>query len=485
MNTSDWIPVLFNVVGKSAILLTGAGLLTFLLRRSSCYVRHLIWLLAVGGLLCLPFGLLLPKLEVPLGINKNSFALSAPGDVSTAVSSQTSDDLVIDLSATEMEVSRSGAWLSPVIAIWLTGVVLLLFQLLSGLLSVRRLRENCDPAGGSINYAARQLEVELGIKRQALILIAPEGRRTVPMTMGMLRPVIVLPSDASDWREEYLRTVLLHELGHIRRFDFLWNALAQLTCALYWFNPLIWLAVKRLRIESEHLVDELVIGHGIERSDYAQILLDTVGTLRARNLGAEFVQVSIARQPEINERLTEILAARKERRSISKGRLTFVSAISMGLLILLAIIQPVPRAEMEYRVANEFGGTAYLADWSLSSTEIQQSGVLSIYRPDVSAVRTTEPDRENFLPTSPKRRTSPGQPAHSVQEVNISQKSSPAQDKLATDLSANTINSSPSTTLSPSPAFANSGGAANPAKSGRPAKLPAPSNAPKLARPEL
>lgn len=483
MNTTDWIPVLFDVAGKSAILLAGAATLTFLLRRSSSSVRHLIWLLAVGGLLCLPLSLALPKWQVPLGINENAFVLSAPKDFPTEVETQTIAGREIDQSVPHMEVSQSRAWLSLLIAIWLTGVILLLIQLLHGWLSIRHLLEICDPASDSIIHAGRHLEAELGIKRQVSILVVPVGRQLVPMTMGLLRPVIILPNDAGSWTMEHLRTVLLHELAHVRRGDFTWNALAQLSCTLYWFNPLIWLAVKRLRIESEHLVDEIVISHGIEPTDYAQILLDSVDHLGARNMGAEAIQVAMARQPEIKERLTEILISRKTRKSVSKGSLAFISAISTGLFILLAIIQPTTRAETGRDASNGLGTAVLLIEWSPISTEIQPGDDHSNSLTDESRVRMTERDGRSLQPASQRRQTSSGQPARSVQEEAIDQKLSPAKAGVLTELPAKMIISSESTALSPTPAPANSGRPANPARSGRPAKLPAPSQTPNSARP--
>jgi hypothetical protein len=95
-----------------------------------------------------------------------------------------------------------------------------------------------------------------------------------PMTIGVLRPRVLLPAAADGWSPQRLHAVLVHELGHVRRHDTLIQLGAQLVCALYWWNPLAWLAAARLRIEREHACDDLVLGAGIRPSSYAADLLE-------------------------------------------------------------------------------------------------------------------------------------------------------------------------------------------------------------------
>ena len=82
------------------------------------------------------------------------------------------------------------------------------------------------------------------------------------MVWGFFRPTILLPADASNWQEERLRAVLLHELAHIQRNDWESQLIAQVMCAVYWFNPLVWFAARRMRVEAERACDDHVLNAG-------------------------------------------------------------------------------------------------------------------------------------------------------------------------------------------------------------------------------
>jgi beta-lactamase regulating signal transducer with metallopeptidase domain len=96
----------------------------------------------------------------------------------------------------------------------------------------------------------------------------------VPMTWGFIRPVLLLPRGAGQWPAGRLRLVLLHELAHIERHDWLAQVLAEAACALYWFHPLVWGAARRLRIESERACDDRVLAAGVAPAEYARQLLE-------------------------------------------------------------------------------------------------------------------------------------------------------------------------------------------------------------------
>jgi beta-lactamase regulating signal transducer with metallopeptidase domain len=63
----------------------------------------------------------------------------------------------------------------------------------------------------------------------------------VPFTQGIFRPVVVLPEAAECWTAQERRSILTHELAHVKRRDVFWQILAELCRSMYWFHPLVWL----------------------------------------------------------------------------------------------------------------------------------------------------------------------------------------------------------------------------------------------------
>ena len=98
-------------------------------------------------------------------------------------------------------------------------------------------------------------------------------RVTAPLTYGVLRPVVLLPS-GMDWPDRAaLSCVLEHEFQHIRRFDTLRKALLAAALCLHWFNPLVWALYILSNRDMELACDEAVTARGADRAGYARTLL--------------------------------------------------------------------------------------------------------------------------------------------------------------------------------------------------------------------
>ena len=83
-----------------------------------------------------------------------------------------------------------------------------------------------------------------------------------------------MPPSAAAWTVEARQAALVHELTHIKRADRRTQAVAQLACAIYWFNPLVWHAAAGLARERERACDDEVLRFGAKPSAYATLLLD-------------------------------------------------------------------------------------------------------------------------------------------------------------------------------------------------------------------
>ena len=115
--------------------------------------------------------------------------------------------------------------------------------------------------------ALRDAQAVLGMRRPVRLLVARE--RMVPVTWGVLRPVIVVPESILDWDDVQRRAVVLHELAHISAADVLFGVTARVMCALYWFHPGAWWVARRLRAECEFACDDRVLAGGVMPSSYS------------------------------------------------------------------------------------------------------------------------------------------------------------------------------------------------------------------------
>jgi beta-lactamase regulating signal transducer with metallopeptidase domain len=128
----------------------------------------------------------------------------------------------------------------------------------------------------------------------------------MPMTWGVLRPQILLPDEAAAWPDERKRVVLAHEMAHVRRLDRLFHAIAQITCAVYWFNPLFWIARNELYRESEHAADDVVLNLGVEPHSYASHLLSIARELTSSRIVLSATS-AMARPTALEQRFTALL----------------------------------------------------------------------------------------------------------------------------------------------------------------------------------
>src|SRR6185312_16017319 len=167
------------------------------------------------------------------------------------------------------------SWQAAVFGIWLA----------IALLRVRGQRRLARPILDDVwTSLLHQVRADLGVKRR--VELVQGSAKAMPMTWGWRRPVILVPAGAEAWPEPRRRAVLLHELAHVARGDYATQIAAEIVRALYWFNPLVWTATRRLRLESEQACDDRVLTAGAQAADYAGDLLDIARSFRALRAAA-------------------------------------------------------------------------------------------------------------------------------------------------------------------------------------------------------
>jgi beta-lactamase regulating signal transducer with metallopeptidase domain len=131
---------------------------------------------------------------------------------------------------------------------------------------------------------------------------------SVPLTMGVLRSTIVLPTDWREWDDTKLDAVVAHELSHVARRDALTQRLSLLHRAIFWFSPLSWWLNRHLANLAEEASDEAALTGGADRKDYAKTLLDFFEALHDAPGRVWWQGVAMAKAGQAERRLERILS---------------------------------------------------------------------------------------------------------------------------------------------------------------------------------
>ncbi len=369
----SWNAIAIGLCLKGTLLLGVAFILNAALRRAPAATRHLLWTAVLAALLCLPaLSILLPGWPVSWlnALSGGAFRVqasgisgrgaSAPAPAATAASTS-----VGGVSPTKRSAG-SPSW--SLLLIWAAGASLVLARLMAGVavthgLGSRRAQPIESEAWDGM---LASLSARLGISRPVRLL---QGERaSIPFTWGLLRPAILLPAEAGNWTAERREVVLLHELAHVKRGDCWTQLAARLTCVLYWFHPLVWLATRQMIRERERAADDLVLRLGTRPSDYARLLLELARSLRPAPLSA-WATTAMLRRSELESRLASILDGNRARGVLATPLAAGVLMMSALVVIPLAAMRPQSETPGAQASAKTFERMVEEAKASIQETE--------------------------------------------------------------------------------------------------------------------
>ncbi len=420
----EWGP---GLVVQATLILTVAWLWTTAARQASAATRHLVWMAALVATLVLPVRWLMApswglvpinwsratvdatvdreaaKAAIQWGLTGNrpsgaSILLAVAAPVEAVVAPEKSGlamPTTQDAAAGWPLSLNDGSLAALIAGIWLAGVVLAGLPILLGMGQLWRRRSGAEPFPELLAGLLERTAREVGIGRPVTGLLT--GDPVIPMTWGVIHPVILLPMDAVEWSPARLRMVLLHELGHIRRADCLTQMLALVTRAVYWFHPLAWLAVQRVRREQEAASDDLVLRAGVVGADYAGELLTVTARLPQSRLEAG-VALAMSRCSRIEQRLRAILREDVNRRPASRAQLSAVVVLFSGSVLACVAGRDAVRADDTQPAAN-----------AVTSEAASKAGATATTDPTAPKSDTAKP-AENAAaePSAEKAATPPG-----------------------------------------------------------------------------
>jgi bla regulator protein BlaR1 len=310
--------------------------LTGFLRTASPSLRHALW------------GLVLLRLVLPLDLSM-PFSLGALAErarLAPALESAWLDawpassvDGGVGLGAEALASSATdralvgAGWELAVLSVWILGVLIVAFSLVRRRRSYRALVRAAEPVSHpAVLKLLSGWKSELGIRRRVRLVTSDELR--VPFTCGTIRPAIFLPRAVLESREaDLVESVLAHELAHVRRWDDLVLKGKLVVAALYFFNPIAWLSLRKMEEESERICDELVLSSGrLSGRTYGRSI---VAVLKL-GLGGEANLAPALSSPRrtLRARLETIMAEKSFSGKRARKLYPIPVAVALGLLLL-------------------------------------------------------------------------------------------------------------------------------------------------------
>jgi len=328
-NEAAWFAFLWSLALKGTAVLCAAYLAAFVLRHRSAAARHLVWTAAFAALLALPMlSVSLPSLRIPgassilpdaSNLVFRVTATATAGNASPQTQAEPAQRTARPVSSTR---SNWPLWL---MLCWLGGSLLVLGQMLFAYLGMARQRAQA-PSFSALGEMPRG------------VLALEAARGSMPMTFGVLRPVVFMPADAAEWSEDRRRLVLQHELAHVERGDSATHLMARCALSLLWWHPLAWKAWREFLKERESAADDLVLSGGARASDYASLLLDIARSMQSQNAVA-WAGVAMARRSQLEGRLLAILDARVSRKATRRASALAAAAAAIALCAPIAALR--------------------------------------------------------------------------------------------------------------------------------------------------
>jgi TonB family protein len=283
--------LLMDAALRATVLLGAGWIAAAALRTASADLRRAVWRVTIAAVALLPILLAVPVAP----------ALTIGADMGFAVPS------AADAIA---QVNPQVSWLPLV---WAAGCAVVLLRLALGIVVVRRWSRAAE-IDGRVGYSTAV---------------------ATPLAWGTAPATILLPAEAREWTTADREAALLHEAAHVEHHDWAWQVFARVVAAVFWFHPLVWVAERGLRRESERATDDYVLRRGIDPVAYAAQL----AAIARRISGPSVAAVAMAQVSGLEKRLVHVLRPGANRTPARRRAIHAMGGIAAVLGLWLGGVQ--------------------------------------------------------------------------------------------------------------------------------------------------
>jgi uncharacterized protein (TIGR03435 family) len=229
-----------------------------------------------------------------------------------------------------------------VVLIWLAGALAFWLRLLGGWIFAVRLRSRMvRPAPREWQQALDGLKTRIRVSRPVRLLVSSLVR--APAVVGWLRPVVLVPVGAlAGLPAAQVEALLVHELAHIRRHDYLVNVLQSVVEALLFYHPAVWWVSGHIRTEREQCCDDVAVSVSGDVLTYARALAEMESARPAH-----FKTAMAATGGSLAHRIARLLGQSRPTSPTLSGPGIMAAAMLLGIIAFALFGQPAARPQFE------------------------------------------------------------------------------------------------------------------------------------------
>ena len=369
---------MFQLLGlyMGSLLLRSIGIALFAAllcwRIRNVAIRHAVWVAVLGAMMLMPaVDFLLPPSWVPVRIRQIAAEQPTAFRNVSAKAVEAPQTLLPENSLPAQP--KPVDWWQVAAMLYVVVAAAMFVRLAVAYRKLLKLRRVCNAVSSSVWD-------EITASRRACwripILMESECAH-IPMTIGFLRPAVILPIDWRSWDEGKLQVVLLHETAHIRRGDWGIALVAAAAKCAYWLNPLSWFLERKLSLLAEQSCDDATLIVTVDLTYYAEILLEFAATTQN---GGRLMKGGVAMaHPRIQERIERVLGMPHMGTGIVK---------TAGWIVVLIAAAPVIYSAAALQVRSEpakVSAATYAAEFRRNSVPQEPTTGLEGALPSVSS----------------------------------------------------------------------------------------------------
>lgn len=326
MDTTLITNVMITGLMKPGMILLMIAALWFCLRKKSAALQHFVLSLGVVSVLVLPLlTSVLPTIEWKL---LPTFA---------AISAHSLLGLENSYQWLSVDFDQRDFFL--LLGLYLVVAISILFYLLLGIIGLAQQTKITQPvASAELLKQLDELRELLDISRK--VTLVSSRAVTSPQTWGLWRPVIMLPREALVWDQDKQLSVLIHELGHITRWDWLTTMAVKITCACFWFLVPLWWFARQIYHQAEIACDDYIYKLRDKHLIYARNLMDIAESGSARNEINS--ALSMRGHSPIYLRIIAVLDKQRAHQPVAVEAAQYWLICGLFILFVLASVQLLP-----------------------------------------------------------------------------------------------------------------------------------------------